>query len=352
MDVPKTQIAEIQTQTVGASTVNVPFVLRCISKVCTVANGLARRKDFTINRRLADILEIKVPANSKPVKGVASKDVTIDSETGVWVRIFIPCDTKTAVSSSDNNLVKLPVVVYYHGGGFVILCPDFLPYDRFCRNLAREKPCVVISVHYRRAPEHRYPAAYDDSFGVLKWLQSEGQKTLPSNADLSCCVLMGDSAGGNIVHHIGCKAAAEDLKPVRISRHVLLQPFFGGEERTPSELRLVNVPIISVESADWYWKAYLPPEANRDHPACNVFGPHAADISEVPLPPSLVTVGSLDTLQDWQIRYVEGLKKAGKKVDMLFYAGAIHAFHIFDMQKVAKQVRLDICKFIDAQNCF
>ncbi|KAJ7560495.1 hypothetical protein O6H91_04G132300 [Diphasiastrum complanatum] len=349
MDIGKTQIVEVQTQTVGASHVTIPFILRCITKICTVANDLTRRKDSTINRRLADLIEIKVPANGKPVKGVASRDVTVDFETGVWVRIFYPCDTKATPSNPDIDFKKLPVVVYYHGGGFVILCPDFFLYDRFCRNLAREKPCVVISVHYRRAPEHRYPVAYDDSFGVLKWLQLEGHNALPSNSDLSRCVLMGDSAGGNIVHHIGCKAAVEDLNPVRICGHVLLQPFFGGEARTPSEIRLVNVPVISVESADWYWKAFLPFGANRDHPTCNVFGPHAADISEVPLPHSLVTIGSFDTLQDWQIKYIEGLEKSGKIVDMLFYEGAIHAFHIFDMQKIAKQVRRDICKFIDAQ---
>ncbi|KAJ7571246.1 hypothetical protein O6H91_01G156300 [Diphasiastrum complanatum] len=301
-----------------------------------------------INRFLADFLEIKVPASKTPSNGVASKNVTVDSSTGVWARIFYPCsEGEVYTKNPDATKKKLPVVIYVHGGGFTFLCPNFLLYDKFCRTLARDMPCIVISVHYRRSPEHRYPTAYDDSYAALKWLQSTDQlHDLPCTADLSRCVLMGDSAGGNIVHHIGCKAATEDLKPLSIRGHVLIQPFFGGQERTPSEILLINAPIVSVEQADWHWKAYLPPDADRDHPASNIFGPHAADISGISLPPTLVTVGELDMLQDWQLRYVKGLQKAGKKVGMLFYEGGIHCFHLLLHDNLAKQFRLDVFNFI------
>ena len=110
---------------------------------------------------------------------------------------------------------------------------------------------------------------------------------------------MGDSAGANIVHHVGCRISVgameeETISGVIIVGHVLLEPFFGGEERTPSDLRLVGAPIVNMENSDWHWKAFLPVGADRNHPAANVFGPKAPDISTLRLPPTLVVVGGHD----------------------------------------------------------
>eukprot|EP01018_Ginkgo_biloba_P039746 Gb_17753 [translate_table: standard] len=157
---------------------------------------------------------------------------------------------------------------------------------------------------------------------------------------------MGDSAGGNIVHHVGCRAAEEGVDGLNIVRHMLLQPFFGGQERTPSEVRLVNVPLISVENADWSWRAYLPEGTDRDHPAANVFGPKSPDISGLALPPSLVVVGGLDILQDWQMRYFDNLKKLKKEVKLLFYKDGIHAFHVFPQCRKSSQLLDDLADFM------
>lgn len=153
----------------------------------------------------------------------------------------------------------------------------------------------------RRAPEHRFPAAYDDSYSVLEWLESGKMKAnLP--VDLSRVFVAGDSAGGNIVHHIAIRAAGKSLGRLTLRGLVLIQPFFGGEERTPVEVRETNPLIVSQELLDWFWKAYLPPDANRDHPACNAFGPCSEDISNVLVPPVIMFVGGRDILQDWQVR--------------------------------------------------
>jgi len=98
------------------------------------------------------------------------------------------------------------------------------------------------------------------------------------------------------------RASGQDLGRVRLQGLVLIQSFFGGEERTPAELRLKNVPIVSVENLDWHWKAFLPEGANRDHPACNLFGPNAPDLSPVAFPPVLNIIGGLDLLQDWEVK--------------------------------------------------
>jgi acetyl esterase/lipase len=106
-----------------------------------------------------------------------------------------------------------------------------------------------------------------------------------------------------------------------------MQPFFGGEERTESEIKLVGVPLISVERTDWMWKAFLPEGSDRNHSVVNVFGPNAVDISGVKFPATLLFVGGFDPLQDWQKRYHEGLKKSGKEVHLVEYPNVFHGFY-------------------------
>ncbi|KAL2644534.1 hypothetical protein R1flu_012121 [Riccia fluitans] len=322
----------------------VPVGLKVIGEVVKGLNSLTRRKDGTINRQLADLLEIKVGPSEKPVNGVSSKDVVIDEETNVWVRVFIP----EICESSGNQ--KVPVMVYYHGGGFGVLCANMIVYDRMCRRLARGCKMVVVSVNYRRAPEHRFPIAYDDSFKALEWLQSPRSAShLPPTVDVSRTFLCGDSAGGNIVHFTGCRAAETDLSPLKVTGMILLQPYLGSEARVPSEINLVNVPIISVDATDWHWKAYLPEGANRDHPACNVFGPFSRDISGLDLPPMFVVVGTLDVLMDHQLIYAQKMQEIGKHVKMKIYDGGIHGFYFLEHVGIALRCMNDINDF--CQSC-
>lgn len=118
------------------------------------AAGVTRNKDGTINRRLADFLELRVAASAKPVDGVYSKDVTLDAEAKTWARLFIP------VSADEDAARTFPVVFYFHGGGFSLLSPDFILYDRFCKALARHSqvrtlalssPAFQLAIH--RVPE-------------------------------------------------------------------------------------------------------------------------------------------------------------------------------------------------------
>ncbi|GLJ42905.1 hypothetical protein SUGI_0889440 [Cryptomeria japonica] len=304
-----------------------PLRVQWLCWALKAGTSLLQRSDGTINRRLMAwllwCLMPSVPANDKPRHGVYTKDAVIDHVNGVWVRLFVP------VQENGNEREVLPVVVYFHGGGFSMLSAAQQLYDEFCRRLAKRRRVVVVSVEYRLAPEHKFPAAYDDCFAALTWLQSHaGRGFLPRNADVSRCFLMGDSAGGNIVHHVGCRVAEkmDDLRPVRILGHVLIQPFFGGEERTLSEKNLKDVPLITLEYCDWFWRAFLPAGASRDHSAANVMGPNSPDILAVHLPPSLVVIGGIDILRDRQLLYMEYLKKMKKEAELLFYESAFHGF--------------------------
>lgn len=335
-----------------------PLEVRIVCLLMGFVNRIARRKDGSFNRWLTNWLEYKIPAKNTPTRGVYTKDVVIDTETGVWVRLFLPVEGDSKLPEEARKKEALgsnfPVVLYFHGGGFTSFSPHFLLYDIFCRRLARRcrVRCrvIVISVDYRRSPEYRYPIPCDDCFRAITWLCSGGGRPhLPVNADLSRCFLMGDSAGGNLVHHVGCRVSAEKditMKGLRIVGHILLQPFFGGEERTPSELRLQRAPIVNINNSDWHWKAFLPVGANRDHPACNVVGPNAPGISALPLPPTLVVVGGHDALQDWQRRYVENLRNINKHVELLFQDEGIHDFFVFFNLQISSRLISDLNSFM------
>ncbi|GLJ42892.1 hypothetical protein SUGI_0889090 [Cryptomeria japonica] len=145
---------------------------------------------------------------------------------------------------------------------------------------------------------------YDDCFAALMWLKSyAGRGFLPYNADVSCCFLMGDNTGGNIVHQVGCRVAEnkDDFCLVRIVGHVLMQPFFGGGQRT---------------------------------------------LLEKNMPPCLVVIGGMDILRDRQLQYMEYLKKMKKEMELLFYETAFHGFFTMPYP-LSSQFLDDISSFID-----
>ncbi|XP_010246596.1 PREDICTED: probable carboxylesterase 18 [Nelumbo nucifera] len=302
-----------------------PWKTRLLIYVFSFITRAACRADGTVNRRLLSVLDLLNPRpNGKPVHGVRTADITVDPSRSLWFRLFVPTE-KVASNGSG-----LPVIVFFHGGGFVLLSADAKNYDILCRQFARKMPAVVVSVNYRLSPENRFPAPYDDGFDVLKFLDSRKLEAIPANADLSRCFLAGDSAGANLAHHVACRAGKEvALREVKLVGLISIQPFFGGEERTESEIRFRADRLVSMDRTDWLWKAFLPEGSNRDHEAANVSAPKTADISELDYPATLVCVGGLDPLQDWQRRYYQWLKSSGKEVSMIEYPNAIHGFLVF-----------------------
>nr|DAD38977.1 TPA_asm: hypothetical protein HUJ06_013300 [Nelumbo nucifera] len=223
-------------------------------------------------------------------------------------------------------------------------------YDSVCRRFARKIPAVVVSVNYRLSPESRCPSQYEDGFDALKFLDGRQFDGFPAKADLSKCFLVGDSAGANLAHQVACRAGVAEFREVRIIGLISIQPFFGGEERTESEIRLTRVPLVSLKATDLAWKMFLPEGSNRDHEAVNVSGPNSADISGVNYPDTLVFVGGFDPLQDWQRRYCEWLKRSGKYASLIEYPNAIHAFYWFPVLPESSRLIADIRDFIQNQS--
>ncbi|KZV47668.1 putative carboxylesterase 18-like [Dorcoceras hygrometricum] len=300
------------------------------------------RPDGTMNRRvfhLLDYCRIRVPPNPNPRNGVKTSDVTVDSSRGLWFRLFVP---------TTQHSQNLPVIVFFHGGGFAYLAPDFHGYDAVCRRFARHVPAVVVSVNYRLAPEHHYPAQYNDGFDVLEFLDKEKDRILPENADVSRCFLAGDSAGGNLAHHVAIRACRSAFTHLKVMGVVAIQPFFGGEERTKAETELAEVDLLVSINGRLAVEGVLP-EGNRDHQVINVSGPNAEDISKLDFPATMVVVAGFDSLKDWQRKYYEWLKRSGKEAYLLEYPTMIHAFYIFPELPESKHLILEASRFIHNQ---
>ena len=314
-----------------------------------LAYNLLRRPDGTFNRHLAEFLDRKVPANANPVNGVFSFDVIIDRQTNLLSRVYRPADAGTSPSITDlQNPVDgeiVPVIVFFHGGSFAHSSANSAIYDTLCRRLVGLCGAVVVSVNYRRAPENRYPCAYDDGWAVLKWVNSSSW--LRSKKDSKVRIfLAGDSSGGNIVHNVAVRAVESRID---VLGNILLNPMFGGTERTESEKRLDGKYFVTVRDRDWYWRAFLPEGEDREHPACSPFGPRSKSLEGLSFPKSLVVVAGLDLIQDWQLKYAEGLKKAGQEVKLLYLEQATIGFYLLPNNNHFHTVMDEIAAFVNAE---
>ncbi|KAI4351932.1 hypothetical protein L6164_006231 [Bauhinia variegata] len=322
---------------------NLPWKTRLpVSLITYLSDAAAFRSNGTFNRRLLDIFDRKSRPNPDPVNDVKSVDVNVDPTRKLWFRIFVPTVTMSK---------SLPIIFFFHGGGFAFMSPASVIYDAVCRRFSRKIYAIVVSINYRLAPENPYPAAYDDGFDVLKYID-QNRNVLPEIANVSNCFLAGDSAGANLAHQMAVRACRERLRELKLVGLVSIQPFFGGVERTESETRLVGVPIISVDRTDWLWKAFLPEGSDRDHEVVNVSGPNAVDISGMDYPDTLVFVGGFDPLLDWQRRYYEWLRKSGTKAQLIEYPTMIHAFYLFPELTESAQLISQVKEFITKRSSF
>ncbi|RDY04978.1 Carboxylesterase 1, partial [Mucuna pruriens] len=151
--------------------------------------------------RMQDVFP-RTPPSSDPTLPipVLTKDLTINQTNNTWLRLFLP---RTVLSSSKHTPKKLPLIVFFHGSGFVVLSAATTLFHDFCVQMANSADALVASLDYRLAPEHRLPAAYDDAAEALRWIGSSEDEWLTKYADYSNCYLMGNSAGATIAYHAG-----------------------------------------------------------------------------------------------------------------------------------------------------
>jgi len=208
-----------------------------------------------------------------------------------------------------------PVLVFLHGGGWVIGTLD--SYDATCRELAQGAGCVVVSVDYRLAPEHRYPAAPDDCYAALKWVAANAASL---GADAKRLAVGGDSAGGNLSAVVAQMARDKGGPAIRFQ--LLLYPVTDADFTRRSYVDNAEGYLLTTASMHWFWDHYVPNTAQRAEPYASPL--RAADLSG--LPPAWVCTAEFDPLRDEGEAYAKRLQQAGVSTALTRFDGLIHGF--------------------------
>jgi acetyl esterase len=259
------------------------------------------------------------PARPEPVAEI--RDDAIDGPTGaIPVRVYRPAGA------------DLPVLVYAHGGGFVFC--DLDSHDALCRDFANRLPAVVVSVAYRLAPEHRWPAAAEDLYAATRWAQGHAASL---GGDPARIVVGGDSAGGNLAAVTALMA--RDRGGPALAAQLLLYPLLAADFETES-YRLFGRGYYNPKPAlQWYWDQYVPSTADRAHPYAT---PANADLQG--LPPAVLAVAGYDPLRDEGVAYASALEQAGVPVTLAEFGGGIHGFMTMPMLDLAHDGRRRVCR--------
>ncbi|WP_338118050.1 alpha/beta hydrolase [Streptomyces coryli] len=223
-------------------------------------------------------------------------------------------------------------IVYLHGGGFVL--GDLELYDATARALSAGSGRTLISVGYRLAPEHPFPAAAEDAYAALRWA-AEHFGGAPAVA--------GDSAGGNLA--AVCCLMARDRGGPTISRQVLIYPQLDPAQDTPSYRRNATGCFLTAAHLRWFWRQYAPRARDADHP-------YAAPLrarSHARLPPAYIVTAGCDPLCDEGEAYAWALSEAGVPVTHRRYDGMFHGFLGFaDRLPEGAEAREGVCRFLRA----
>ncbi|XP_047972166.1 probable carboxylesterase 15 [Salvia hispanica] len=273
------------------------------------------------------------------------KDVVFDHAHNLQLRLYKPANPSSP---------KLPIFYYIHGGGFCIGSRTWPNCQNYCFGLASQLQALVVAPDYRLAPENRLPAAIEDGYSSLEWLRGQATAEEPDRwltdvADFSRVFISGDSAGGNIAHHLAVRVGAELgwLGPVQVRGYVYLAPFFGGTVRTEFEANGPKDAFLNLELIDRFWRLSIPVGETTDHPLVNPFGPSSPNLETMDLGPILLIVGSCDLLRDRAVEYANRLKKWGKKIEYAEFEGQQHGFFTIDpFSDPSQQLMLLINKFI------
>jgi len=265
------------------------------------------------------VMAIMKEKNIQPpaaVQAVKSRDIMIPGGGGeVAARVYTP-----------EGQGPFPLVVYYHGGGWVIA--DLDTYDSSPRALSAGAKAVVVSVDYRHAPEHKFPAAHEDAFAAYKWI-AENSGSL--NADATRIAVAGESAGGNLAANVAIMA--RDAKITQPIHQLLVYPVAGNDMNTPSYIENAEAQPLSKQGMMWFVENVFASKDQTSDPRLNLVG--RDDLQG--LPAATVINAQIDPLRSEGEAYAANLKSAGIAVEQKTYPAVTHEF--FGMGTVVPQAK-------------
>jgi acetyl esterase/lipase len=242
------------------------------------------------------------------------KDIPVDGGM-VHARIYTP----------NNGAGPFPVIVYYHGGGWVIA--DLDTYDASARGLAEQVGAVVVSVHYRQGPEHKFPAAHNDAFAAYQWVVNNAASI---KGDPKMIAVAGESAGGNLATNVSIMARDKGvMMPVH---QLLVYPVANNDMNSESYQKYATAKPLSKPLIEWMVQNYLPNMAAAADPRIALVKANLKG-----LPPTTIVAAEIDLLNSEGRLLADKLKEADVAVDYKNYEGVTHEF--FGMATVVPQAK-------------
>ena len=271
------------------------------------ATGRPAYEDLTIQEARQAYDKVRIAVSPPPPEVASVRDLSAEGPGGpIKLRHYVPVGSPTA---------RLPALVYCHGGGWVM--GDLDSHDGVCRHLANRSGCAVVSIDYRLAPEHKFPAAVDDAIAATTWVAGHAADL---GIDADRIAVGGDSAGATLAAAT-CIAAREAGGP-RLRHQVLLYPVTDLDMCTPSHERLAEGFLLTRSTLTWFYANYLRgPEDKADWRASPL---KAASFRG--LPPALILTASHDPLCDEGEAYARRLIEAGVRVTSWRVPGQLHGF--------------------------
>jgi acetyl esterase len=234
------------------------------------------------------------------------------------------------------GLEARPSIVYFHGGGWTI--GDLDTCDSVCRFLALETPATVLSVGYRLAPEHPFPAAVEDAFAAFGWAAAENGRL---GVDPSRIAVAGDSAGGNLAAAVSLLARDGDGPTPTMQALIYPVTDTVGGQRSRDEF--AEGFLLTKADMDWFERHYLPPGTDHADPRVSML--RAGDLSR--LPPAYVTTAGFDPLRDEGEAYAARMREAGVRVVLRRHPGLIHGFaNMTEVSGTARAAMLELAAAI------
>jgi acetyl esterase len=256
---------------------------------------------------------LKVPPEMLPNLRIEERTIGHGELTDIPVRIYWP----------PNPAEVWPIVVFFHGGGFCL--GDLDTHDHVARAHAVGAEAIVVSVDYRLAPEHPYPAGVNDSWAAVQWV---GEHAAELGGDPNRIAVAGDSAGGNLAAVMA--VLARDNSGPELTFQLLWYPVVTADLSLPSHTENAFAPILDREVIDAFMTWYLPADVDITNPAVlpiTLAPANAADLSG--LPPAFVGIAEHDPLRDDGARYAEMLNAAGVPAELSSEPTLVHGYASF-----------------------
>lgn len=262
-------------------------------------------EEMAANSATVRTMNVAMPVLPEPVGQV--KHITIPTTNGgaLNARVFIP----------DTNDTNLPVIVYFHGGGWVIA--DLNVYEPSCRALCNAAEAIVVSVAYRQSPEAKYPAAVNDAYDAAQWII---QNAASIGGDSRRVAIAGESAGGNLAT-VACLKAKDEGGQLPVAQ-LLIYPVTDSSMSQPSYEENRSTQPLHSSMMTWFWNYYLESDAQKSEKY--VAPLRANDLSG--LPQAIVITAENDPLRDEGEQYAKKLADAGVSVTSQRFDGVVHEF--------------------------